>query len=358
MGETKILEEKLRQTEKQLSDLTTESAEMYAKTSRTIAYIEAENSRQKELIEHYKDTNTQLTDELKQVTEEILRAKSVENRLSITQDNETKLFKRVVELEQLISEKDRENNRLLQLHQESNQQHNEELNEEIQSLRNELIDIKQRYQVNLNQLHHDQQKISELQHSLDIESSNFREKISQSENEKMILQQKCHESENLITAFRTSLATKDSLLSDAEKQMSSLTHDAEAAATRWEKKRDELEHDRIRLQARLNDAEKQLMDTKQQLQQSRHENFVKDTTITETIAKNASMMEEKRILESKCQSFMNEIQDTKNLIQKHEAAIESKTSELESIKGQYNILKDHKYKDALTELSQIGDRLR
>lgn len=100
------LQQKLQLVEKQSAEISTNGAKVFAKTSRTIALLEADVIRLKSLIDHFKLVNIQLNEDLKVAQIEAMKVTSYDNRFQLQLENESKILLRMSEFEDALREKE------------------------------------------------------------------------------------------------------------------------------------------------------------------------------------------------------------------------------------------------------------
>lgn len=104
---------RLVEAENRAEEMASEQAKLFAQSSRIIAYLEGENSRLKNMCDHFRMANSKLMVELKGSLYSELRLKTVENKLKTAHEIEDASLKRLKQYEELLNQKNEEYSRTL-----------------------------------------------------------------------------------------------------------------------------------------------------------------------------------------------------------------------------------------------------
>lgn len=106
--EVGAIHERLSEAELRAEQMSTESARAFAKSARTIAYLEGECTRLRTLLDHLRVVNAKLNGDLKEAHLEGMRCKSLEHRVKMSEQDEAALRKRIEALEAAVQQKEQE----------------------------------------------------------------------------------------------------------------------------------------------------------------------------------------------------------------------------------------------------------
>jgi chromosome segregation ATPase len=106
--EIHTIQQRLSEAEHRAEQMSTESARAFAKSARTIAYLEGEVTRLKTLLDHLRVVNVKLNGDLKNAHLEGMRCKSLEHRVKLSEQDEAALRKRIEALEGQVQQKEHE----------------------------------------------------------------------------------------------------------------------------------------------------------------------------------------------------------------------------------------------------------
>jgi chromosome segregation ATPase len=128
-GDVQKLTERLENAEKRTLELAAENAKLFASDSRGIAYLEAECSHMRGLVDHLRLVNSKLIGDIKFANAQLASAKGTENRLKIAQAQAERYRAQVVELE--ADSRQRDESYLLSLRESQEaEMHRQQLHEE------------------------------------------------------------------------------------------------------------------------------------------------------------------------------------------------------------------------------------
>jgi chromosome segregation ATPase len=106
--EVLAIQQRLSEAELRAEQMSTESARAFAKSARTVAYLEGEVNRLKTLLDHLRVVNVKLNGDLKEAHQEGMRCKSLEHRVKLAEQDEAALRKRIDTLEASVQQKEQD----------------------------------------------------------------------------------------------------------------------------------------------------------------------------------------------------------------------------------------------------------
>lgn len=139
------IKQRLSEAELRAEQMSTENARSFAKSARTVAYLEGECTRLKTLLDHQRVVNVKLTGDLKNAHLEGMRCKSLEHRLKLSDQDQASLQKRVDTLESAVQQKEHDLLEALDTAREQEEERSERFEIDYNSLNSQYRALQEKY---------------------------------------------------------------------------------------------------------------------------------------------------------------------------------------------------------------------
>lgn len=139
------IKQRLSEAELRAEQMSTENARSFAKSARTVAYLEGECTRLKTLLDHQRVVNVKLTGDLKNAHLEGMRCKSLEHRLKMSDQDQASLQKRVDALEAAVQQKEHDLLEALDTAREQEEERSERFEIDYNSLNTQYRALQEKY---------------------------------------------------------------------------------------------------------------------------------------------------------------------------------------------------------------------
>jgi chromosome segregation ATPase len=352
------LEERLQNAEKLAIDMSQTGAKSFARSARTIAYLEGGNERMQTLLDHFRIVNIKLTSDVKLAREEALRAKGLEHRLKLSEESEKNTRNRLQQVENQLKLKEKEILENLQFAQDNNNRKNDNFDNEIRNLSDKLRSAQEQYLGLLKQYKVDKEVYEQSTRSLSDENQALNMQLSLLKSENMSLAQRVNECDMEITSLRMTLRERDDKLMISESSLSIVKQDHEINSESWNRKRRELEEDiadKIEFNRNL---ERQITMLKDSLRDAEMIHLKKDEIIGTFVAKQTEMVEENRQLRSKLDAVTADLFNFTHANSDLAAKLKEVEDELMESRNMYEDLKDIVHRDQALKLADAETQLR
>lgn len=349
---------KLEDAENSVLELSQNGANLFAKTTRTITYLESECTRFRSLLDHFKLVNLQLTSDLQQAHEEGMRAQSFENRLKLTLENENKLLGRIQLLESTAAQREKEHAKVLMDQQQETEKRVDEMHSELNVLSEKLQHVQTEYHTNVQALLDEKEARITIEEIFMQEKAQLRNKYSEADAERQLLAHRIEESELSCAALQVLVDEKESMLQEMENKVIQLTKESQHLGVNWDKKYSEYEQENRTFLAKINLIEEQLHVAQQDLHQSELSNLSKDEALAASVTNHLAVMDENRNLHAQLLASTTELDSFRTLSEEQQRRVETLVQELESLKAQYIILRDQTHRDTMNKLTLSEDLIR
>jgi chromosome segregation ATPase len=352
------LVERLELAEKRAVEMSSSGAKAFAKSARTIAYLEGECNHQASLVDHFRGVNAKLTSDLKIVHEEALRVKGLEHRLNMAHENEVALLGRIAAQENAIRSKEKE--LLLTLHSSQNQEEirTEKFDSEIRDLSEKLKASKDKISALARELKSATETYESRIIGLQDDVAFGKEQLNRVEQEKARQQHKLDEVENASGLLKNSLRSAEDRIVELESQLHLLAQDKVLFGDAFEKRKIEFDSSIQDKSRRIRELENQSSALKKQLSDAEASNTLKDDVISSSLSKQSILADENRALRIRLDSLASE---NSNLLQSNENMrnqLSHLSEEHSSMKSSYSDLKGVTLPDTIDKLHSIEESFR
>lgn len=291
----KVQVERLEKSEKRSLEISKHGAKSFARSARTIAYLESECLRLRTLVDHFRLVNSKLTSDMKAANEEGLLAKSLEQRLRVCHENEDGLHLRISSLEAALQAKENESLAALQRTNEYEEKRADDADREIAQLNDKLRQSQEKLRQFQEKSRQEREVVERTMRTHSDEVKIMREKMSRLEVEVDGFNKGAIDHEATATSLRVALREKESELIDARSKMGLLKQDSEMTKEGWDRHRRELENDLKESLARSAELETIISSLKSKLVEADTRNVMKDENIANALTKQVTFADGENI---------------------------------------------------------------
>jgi chromosome segregation ATPase len=370
------LVERLELAEKRAVEMSSNGARAFAKSARTIAYLEGECSHQASLVDHFRGVNAKLTNDLKVTNEEALRAKGLEHRyiywnsykslnpifilcrLNMASENEIALLNRISTLEHTVRSKEKE--LLLSFHSSQNQEEmrTEKFEAEIRELGEKLKSAKEKIMSLSKELKASTESYEAKVATLTEDVSFSKEQVSYAEQDKIRMQNSVEELEVLSASLKTQLRMAEERIVELESQTHLLSQDKLVFGDAFEKRKTEFDVSMQDKSRRIRELENQMNTLKRQLSEAEASNILKDDVISSALNKQSALTDDTRSLRAKVDGLITSNKGLLQTTDERRSQHLHTTDDLTTLKSLYSDLKGSVLPDALAKLQHAEESQR
>ena len=352
------LSERLEAAERRAVEMSTNGAKAFARSSRTIAFLEGECARLSSLADHFKGVNAKLTGDLKLMSDESLKVRGLEHRLKLSSEAEVALLTRISTLENNIRSKEKE--LLLTMHSSQNQEEarSEQFEAEVRDLTEKLRTSNEKHASSVRDLKATIESYEMRVHTLTEELMLGRENIDRLAIENSRLGRSLETEELASLTIKSSVRDRDDRIIELESQLTVICQEKLAFSEAMDRRKLEFEAALNEKGKRIREVEGQLLGIKKQLTDTEASNMLKDDVISSALSKQTTLGEDNRAMRSRIDTL---VADNSALLQSNEEL----RSQLSHVSERLNIaenlfveLKDTTHRDTVSLLQQTQEDFR
>jgi chromosome segregation ATPase len=352
------LNERLEQAEKQALDMSTDGAKAFARSSKTIAYLESECARLASLADHHKSVNIKLADDIRSMQEEGLRASGLEHRLKISDESEQQLRSELDKTLVSLTAKEAELLKYMEETQMIEMKRSEDVEKKLDALNERFKDTYDKHQSALKEIKTLKDTNDLAERNMMAEIGALRNELSSAETELQAKMRQLEDSEAMVKSLRSSLLDKDDYISETQSKLGLLRQDADYT-------KDALERRTIELQSELQEKvdqncelENKLSSLKGQLADSETINIKKDESIATFLSKQAEMTEKNRELQSDIELKDCEINNLTAILEDTRKDLDEATERADSLQDEFDELQNDTHRKTLSDLAGVEAKLQ
>ena len=346
------LQERLEAAEKRAIEMSTNGTKAFAKSARTIGYLEGETLRLKNLVDHFRIITVKLGSDLKAANEEGMKAKSLEHRLQTMFVTEEQLLLKTKQLEALLQTKEAELIAMQRMVQELEEKRLEVYETEITQLQDKIRTIDDAYATMARDHKQLQQSASEMEQVTRLEIQKLNDTLTLLKEELSKKVAVINMNEQNIKTLQKTVRDKENSLAETEGKLLSLHNEDVFNQNEWSVRKSEYEKD---LQEKINvndQLEEKVQAMITQIKELEDSIVLKDEMITSTLLRQATAAEELRQKRLILEVTQTEVASLNGTIEDLRAALNTSNDDLNSLKEQYLLLKNTTHHEALLKLAE------
>jgi chromosome segregation ATPase len=351
------LSDRIGCAERRAEELTVNGAQAFAKSSRSIAYLEQECNRLNAIGDYYRGVNFKLMQELKSVQEEVLQIGGLRHQTQVLEHTVQALQIELDSVEFVIADKERS---LLEA-QATIQAAEVESSRRLDTASLEWHEIEKNSAAKFDQLNIDIIAATLL---LEQQTKSYEKDVSELKDKVELLECSLVQSRIEVDGLNAGLAEKiaenrahNETIFTLQAQQQSLILDAEIARDSFEKKKSEFDFVLTSKNQRIKDVETAIASLRAELATAEANNQVKDELITTSVTKQDILMAEVRELRAVTEQQNLEIIERAQAHADAIASLQSTANELEACELELMELRKV-YPAARDQILQLEDNIK
>jgi len=345
------LQERLEVAEKRAIEMSTNGTKAFAKSARTIGYLEGETLRLRNLVDHFRIINVKLGSDLKSANEEGMKAKSLEHRLQTLVVTEEQLITKTKHLETLLQTKEAELITMQRMVQELEERKLEDYELEINQLHDKIRVTENAHALITKEFKQLQQSATESEKVAKMELQNLNDNVAVLKDELQKRVATINANEQNIKSLQKSIRDKDNSLAEIEGQLQSIRNEDAFNQAEWKHKLDEYERD-LRERNSLNERlESKVAAMVSQISELEDSIALKDEMIASTLSRQAAAAEELRQKRLALEISQTDIANLNTTVEELRSTADYVNQDLTIMKEQYSTLKNTTHHEALLKLA-------
>jgi hypothetical protein len=352
------LYERLDAAEKRAIEMSNNGAKSFARSTRTIAYLEGECLRLKLLVDHFRLVNVKLSGDLKTAHEEGGRAKSLDHRIQSIMQEDILLHERIKYLETIVSKKDMEILLAQRRFQELEDNKSEEFDSELLQLKNKNKDYIDKYELISKELEENRYDMKEMTDKYEYNSKILQDKLSLTIEE---FNSNAIETEsNVVTLqnLQDLIKEKDDIYVEIESQLNLLKSESEINNDKYNRKTKNLQEELQEKNSYIIEIDELIIKLKLNITDLESINLLKDDVITSTVSKHANAGDEIRLSRIQLEKYEAEISSLTNNITTTTTKLNESIDEVNVYKDLYNDLKNNSHRQVVRKLAEAVDNIK
>ena len=324
------LRQRLIDAEERAEQLTAESARAYAEAARQQAFLEGENTRLQELVEHLRGEGQQLQEELREANLQAQHCRSLEHRLKSMESDEQVLQERIEALEAVVTKKERDLLELLNSTREQEEERSEQFSSELGALSKQLKAAQERAQVLTSENKHLGEELARSNSAAQEAQEELQEKLLAAEKE---CQEQSDRVQDLEFELRnTCAALKEQELrhSQADAKVRLLQEEAAISSDTYDSTVAELREELQEKQEQVRGLDLQLSALKSKVVSLEADFVQRDEEIAGKLLRRAAADEDNRQLRQALDAQTAEVQLLRTRLEKLEVQLEDATARCDS----------------------------
>ena len=337
------LQHALDLTNQRMNEVVATSTKDFAKSSRTIAYLESECTRLRGLVDHYKVTVIKLHGDTKEYNELAILSQKVQNKLAAMEDNEAVYLERIHQYEVECRQKELDMLSIQRDHEVLRESLQDQYQASTTALNDQIMEYNHRYNEVFNELNIVKLQLQDSHSKYDTDTKHLSDTIST--NNKYIddyakkmneVELILHENAECISSQNEQILDYKSQLVNSKSQLSSMLDEHNKSLIQYEEIIDEYKNTMIMLQ-------NENVLYKQDSSEVSNLLNEKDQIITEHIEKQVFLAEEVRKLRCHIDSLNNDIAALSITIEERQAIITDLKMKYTASNDEYHQVKNRNY---------------
>ena len=328
------IKQRLSEAELQAEQMSSESARAFAKSARTIAYLEGECTRLKTLLDHLRVVNAKLNGDLKTAHLESMRCKSLEHRAKLSEQDQAALQKRITALESTVQHKEQELLEGLERCREQEEERLERFENDYNTINAQFRALQEKNSALLSEHELLKETLEQATADHTAEVNSIQLKLQNAQKNTTIQQKHVEEVEYELRTVRTALQEQEHLYSQASTKISLLTEEVRVSKETHASAVRELTNE-VRDRTEVNRTkEQQLAQLKAQVGRLESEFVQRDEEIAGKLLRRVAADDENRQLRSQLDTQASDLSLMRGRIEDLQIQVTTLTQSSEAIQEQ------------------------
>eukprot|EP01038_Epipyxis_sp_PR26KG_P008401 gene8401-11359_t len=349
--------QRLNDAEKRAIIMSTEGAKSFARSTRTIAFLEGECTRLKTLIDHFRIINMKLTNDLKISNNNSMKCAAYEHRIKFVLEDNSSLKEQITSFESLLAKKESELLVLL-----SQQRDHEGIN--IDRYEIELQKINDKLKISQDTLITTKRESKSIQDAQEHTNSLLKSELNNLSEKSKLLEKDLQYKTDLLSTVESEFYALKGLYNDKENLYVSSVNKVLLLESELNSNKDQNSYKIIELTSenqektnRIKVLESNVFALKSKVSELENSFIQRDEELAVKLLKRASVEDENRSLRSQVDDLHSQLSSIRL---KYEDALDkwnNLTLEYDSIKNQYNTLNNETLRSTIQKLRDTEDTL-